>query len=127
MKRSLKINPDNQPATREQIRDKRNAIEIMPVLLSDGKSYDYNHDTAMRFTGAIAQFSKLPGVKNSKITWKLADNTFKQMTKTQLQAAWNEIQEKAAIRSSLAHIKAEEMAAAGVTVGYINDLANWGL
>lgn len=127
MKRSLQLNPLLQPATWEQIKAKRNQLEVSPITLDSGLMYDYDQQAKLRFETALAQFENLPTLIDGQLAWKLADNTFQLHTKVELQAVYDELQSKTAIRAALLFAKAEELAAGSPTVGDLEGLSTWGL
>lgn len=127
MKRSLQLNPLLVPATWEQIKAKRDDLELSPVRLDSGLTFDYDQKAKLRFETALSQFDSLPTLVEGKLAWKLADNSFELHTKSQLQAVYDELQQKTAIRAALLFAKAEELAAGSPTVGDLEDLATWGL
>lgn len=127
MKRSLQLNPLLVPATWEQIKAKRDELEVSPVTLDSGMTFDYDQQAKLRFETALSQFDNLPTLVDGKLAWKLADNSFELHTKTELQAVYDELQQKTAIRASLLFAQAEALAAGSPTVGDLEDLATWGL
>lgn len=116
-----------RPATWEQIKAKRNALEVAPITLDNGLTYDYDQQAKLRFETALAQFDNLPTLVDGKLTWKLSDNSFHPHTKAELQAAYDELQAKTAIRAAQLFMQAEVLAAGNHTVADIEDLTNWGL
>lgn len=114
-------------ATWEQIKAKRNALEISPITLDNGLAYDYDQQAKLRFETALAQFENLPTLIDGQLAWKLADNTFQLHAKVELQAVYDELQGKAAVRAALLFAKAEELAAGAPTVGDLEGLSTWGL
>ena len=127
MKRSLQLNPLLVAATWEQIKAKRDELEISPITLDSALVFDYDQQAKLRFETALSQFDNLPTLIDGKLAWKLSDNSFELHTKTELQAVYDELQQKTAIRASLLFAKAEELAAGSPTVGDIAELSTWGL
>lgn len=127
MKRSLQLNPLNMIATWEQIKAKRNEIELMPISLADGRVFDYDKDAMDRFDRAINSFDSLPTLVNGELAWKLYDNTLEYMTKAELTAVRDELVSKQAIRTATIFQQAELLNAQGKTLSEVNDLTNWGL
>lgn len=125
--RSIQINPLNKPASWEVIRDRRNEIELLPITLSDGRTFDYDKDAMDRFERAIEQFDFLPTLTNNTLGWKLFDNSIQFFTKAELTAVRDELKQKQAIRAALIFVRAEELAALNVTVGQVQDLTTWGV
>ena len=106
MKRSLQLNPDNQPATWEQIRNLRDQNELAPVNTSFG-IFDCDERSDARMQEAMEQFHNLPTVVDGVLQWKRADNTFIGLTLTQLQEVQAEIKTARAVRAAQLHAKAE--------------------
>lgn len=115
------------PATWGQIKAKRDALEVAPITLDNGLTYDYDQQAKLRFETALSQFDNLPTLVDGKLTWKLSDNSFHPHTKAELQAAYDELQAKTAIRAAQLFLQAEILAAGNHTVADIEDLTNWGL
>lgn len=107
MKRSLQLNPDNQPATWTQIRDARDAHELSPVATTYG-TFDADEKAEYRLTQAIDTFGSLPTVQNGKLGWKLADNTHVQLSLAELQDVYQQLQTNRAIRAAVLHARAEQ-------------------
>lgn len=127
MKRSLQLNPLNKVATWEQIKAKRNEIELMPITLDDGRVFDYDKDAMDRFDRAIESFDSLPTLADGKLGWKLYDNTIEYLAKADLTAVRDELKAKQAIRAAVVFSQAEILMGQGKTLGEIQDLATWGL
>lgn len=127
MKRSLQLNPLLVAATWEQIKAKRGELEVSPITLDSGLTFDYDQQAKLRFETALSQFDNLPTLVSGELAWKLADNSFELHTKSQLQAVYDELQQKTAIRAALLFAKAEELSSGSPTVGDIAELATWGL
>lgn len=123
----LQRNAADVPAGWRIIRAKRDELEVSPITLDSGMTFDYDQQAKLRFETALSQFDNLPTLVDGKLAWKLADNSFELHTKTELQSVYDELQQKTAIRASLLFSKAEELAAGSPTVGDLEDLATWGL
>lgn len=107
MKRNFQINPDNNPATWEQIRDWRDAHELSPVTTTFG-IFDADEKAEYRLTQAIDTFGSLPTVQNGKLGWKLADNTVIPLSLSELEDVHEQIKTNRAIRAAVLHAKAEQ-------------------
>lgn len=106
MKRSLQINPDNQPATLEDIRDWRNAHEISPIATSFGV-FDADEKAAARMSRAIRNWASLQTLDtDGKLHWKLAANELLPLTKAELEQVHAEIDTGVTARASVLHYKA---------------------
>lgn len=127
MLRNLQLNPLNKLATWEDIKAKRNEIELMPITLDSGLTYDYDDKAMTRFERAIAQFDNLPTLVDGKLYWKLFDNTFVPLDKPSLIAVRDELDAKQAIRAAIVFSRAEAIAAENRTLGEIQDPALWGI
>ena len=127
MKRSLQLNPLLVAATWGQIKAKRDELEVSPITLDSGLTFDYDQQAKLRFETALSQFDNLPTLVSGELAWKLADNSFELHTKSELQAVYDELQQKTAIRASLLFAQAEALASGSPTVGGLEDLATWGL
>lgn len=127
MKRSLQLNPLNVLATWDEIRTRRDEIELLPITLDSGLVFDYDTKAMQRFERAIAQFNTLPTVVNGVLGWKLADNTVAFYTQAQLIAIKQELDTKQAQRAATIFVRAEQLAGESRTFGEIQDLGVWGL
>lgn len=127
MKRTLQLNPLNRVVTWDQIKAKRNEIELMPITLDDGRVFDYDKDAMDRFDRAIESFDSLPTLVNGELGWKLYDNSIEYFTKQALTAVRDELKSKQAIRAAVIFTQAEILAAQSKTLAEIQDLAIWGL
>lgn len=107
MKRSLQLNPDNRPATWEQIKHWRDTHEIAPVETSFGV-FDCDERSDARMSGSIEQFDNLPTLQNGKLTWKRADNSYTQVTKAELELVYAEVRAVRASRGAVLHVQAEQ-------------------
>lgn len=109
------------------IKAKRDELEVSPITLDSGLTFDYDQQAKLRFETALSQFDNLPTLIEGKLAWKLADNSFELHTKSELQAVYDELQQKTAIRAALLFAKAEDLSSGSPTVGDIAELATWGL
>lgn len=107
MKRSLQLNPDNRPATWAQIRDWRDTHEIAPVTTSFG-DFDCDERSDARMSGSIELFDNLTTVQSGKLTWKRSDNSFIQLTKSELEQVYAEVKLNRGARGAVLHVKAEQ-------------------
>lgn len=123
MKRSLQVNPLNKPATWADIKSKREELKRIPIATSIG-AIDVDDVSFLNITTAISSFSAISDPQTNTITWKLADNSFVNVTQAELQ----EVVTAVAVRANTIHTKAEEInATGGYLVGELNDLAVWGI
>lgn len=107
MKLSLQLNPDNRPATWEQIKQWRDTHEIAPVDTTFG-TFDCDERSDARMSGSIELFDNLPTLQNDKLTWKRADNSFIALTKAELTQVYSEVKASRGARGALLHVKAEQ-------------------
>lgn len=107
MKRSLQLNPDNRPATWEQIKHWRDTHETAPVTTSFGV-FDCDERSDARMAGSIEVFDSLPTIQAGKLAWKRADNSFTLLTKAELQQVYAEVKVQRGARAALLHVKAEQ-------------------
>ena len=106
MKRSLKLNPDNKPATTSQIKAWRDKHESSPVEVTLG-SFDCDPLSVLRMSDAIAQFDMIPTLNpDDTLNWILGDNSVLPMTKADLISTLAEIKTTRAVRSATLHVKA---------------------
>lgn len=127
MKRSLQLNPDNRPATWEQIKYWRDTHETSPVATSLGE-FDFGERSEARMSGSLGQFNNLPTLNaEGKLTWKLADNSYLAMTQADLQTVFDEAQTNRAVRGSILHVKAEQFKfmATPPTPAQLSSLSFW--
>jgi len=109
LKRYLQINPDNRPATWEQIQQWRDTHESAPIQTSLGLFHADNLSVEIRMKGSIEQFENLPTLNSDgTLTWKQPGQVYIALTKAQLQTAYSEIKLNGAIRSSKLHVKASQ-------------------
>lgn len=128
MKRSLKVNPELKPCTWNEIKAWRNTHESSPVTTSFG-SFDADDLSVTRIQEAIEQFDDLPTLAAGKLVWKLADNSFLPLTKTELQQVLTELKQARSIRGALLHVKAEQFNLLEVKPNNKNlsNLSFWGI
>ena len=126
MKRSLQLNPDNRPATWEQIKHWRDTHEVAPVATTFGM-FDADERSDARMAGSISQFNNLPTLQNGKLTWKRADNSYIALTETELQQVYAEVQANRAARGAVLHVKAEQyrQMATPPTPAQLADISFW--
>ena len=106
MKRSLKLNPDNKPATTSQIKAWRDKHESSPVEVTLG-SFDCDPLSVLRMSDAIAQFDMIPTLNpDDTLNWILGDNSVLPMTKADLISTLAEVKATRAVRSATLHVKA---------------------
>lgn len=106
MKRSLQLNPDNRPASAEQIKDWRDKHESSPVEVALG-SFDCDPLSELRMSDSIAQFDMLPTLNpDDTLNWILGDNSVLPMTKAELISTLAEVETTRAVRSATLHVKA---------------------
>lgn len=123
MKRSLQINPLNKAATWEVIKAKREELKRIPITTSIG-TIDVDNVSFQNITVAIGAFAALENPQTNTITWKMADNSFVNVTQAELQ----EVVTAVAVRANTIHTKAEEInAIGGYLVKELDDLAVWGI
>lgn len=123
MQRILNVNPLNQVATWEQVKAKRNELEVSPIMVPKG-IFDADRDSIMRINTAITAFDALPNLTvNNELGWKTYDNTVVLMTKTDLVG----LQEAVAQRASLIFYYAEQIFANSTLVKDLDNLNLWGL
>ena len=105
MKRSLQLNPDNKPATTNQIKSWRDKHEASPVITTLG-SFDCGILSEKRMQDAINEFHSLT-TRNSDDTlnWVRGDNSVVALTKAQLQSTITEALKERAVRSASLHAK----------------------
>jgi len=126
LKRSLQLNPDNRPATWEQVKHWRDTHEQAPVETSLG-AFDADDRSERRMSDAHNFFDEIPKNAEGTITWKRADNTFIDLTGPQLLGVYVELMEKRAARAAVLHQKAEQFRQMGPkpTPAQLSKLAFW--
>jgi len=102
------MNPDNQPATWEQVKYWRDLHEVAPVNTSFGL-FDADSRSDLRMANSISQFAELPTVVEGKLPWKRADNTYVLLSCTELEQVFEEVKKFRSIRGALLHEKAEQL------------------
>lgn len=128
MKRSALINPDYFPATWEQIKAKRDELELAPIELDDGRVFDFDKDAIDRFNGSIKHFSSLTTkTSDGLLGWKLFNDDTEFLSQQNLADILAELETKQAIRSGILHYQAQAFKASPPTVAELNDLATWGI
>ena len=109
MKRSLQLNPDNRPASWEQIEHWRDAHEVSPIQTSLGYFHADNLSVENRMKGAIEEFDSLPTLNaDNTLTWKQPNQVYVALTQAELQQAYGEVKHGVAVRSALLHVKATQ-------------------
>lgn len=126
MKRTLQLNPDNRPATWEQIKECRDAFEQTPLTTTYG-TFDADEKSMKRMELALESFGSLPTLQAGRLTWKLADNSLLPLTEMELQDVYSQIKTGIATRAALLHVQAEIFAASPPSLKTIKDPANWGI
>jgi hypothetical protein len=126
LKLSLRLNPDNRPATWAQIRERRDAHETAPIATAFG-TFDCDPRSDARMAGSIELFDSLPTLQEGKLTWKRADNTFIQLTKAELEQVYAEVKTNRAARGAILHVKAEQFRQMSLapTPAQLADLSFW--
>lgn len=126
MKRSMQLNPDNRPATWEQIKHWRDTHEIAPVDTASG-TFDCDERSDARMAGSIELFDNLPTLQGGKLTWKRGDNSFVQLTKAELTQVYAEVKMNRAARGAVLHVKAEQFRQMdpAPTPAQLSDLSFW--
>ena len=127
MKRSLQLNPDNRPATWQQVREWRDIHEVSPVDTQFGV-FDCGPMADKRLYEQLDLFDYLSTLnENGTLSWKRADNSWIDLTKAELATVYHEIRVNRAQRAGLLHIKAAEYATMEVkpTVKKLKSLENW--
>ena len=108
MKLSLQLNPDNRPATWEQIEHWRDIHERAPIETSLGWFHGDTLSVSERMAGSIESFESLPTLNtDGTLTWKQPGQVTVDLTKPQLIQAYNEVKTNRAIRSSQLHVQAQ--------------------
>lgn len=121
--RQIQINPLNKTATWADIKAKREELKRSPITTSIG-TIDVDDVSFLNITTSISVFDAVANPQTNVITWKMADNSFVNVTKADLQ----EVVTAVAIRANTLHTKAEEInAVGGYKIKEINDLSVWGI
>ena len=127
MKRSLQRNPDNRPASMEQIRDWRDYHEASPINTTHG-TLDCDSKADKRLYEQLDLFGYLDTLNpDGTLSWKMADNTWQAFTKNELADAYNQVRINRAQRAGLLHVKAAEFEAMTPmpTVNELKDISFW--
>jgi len=125
--RSLKINPLNKPATWDEIKARRDVIEQLPISLVEG-AFDADEISLKRMELALLEFANLPTLDaQSKLTWKLADNTLLPLTQVELQSVYDRVRTALAVRSATLHGSAGALLQSGALLKDLTPLSNWGV
>jgi hypothetical protein len=123
MERILGLNPQNKTAVWDDIKAKRNELEVSPIGFN-GNLFDADRDSIMRITNAINTFAYLPTLDaDNKIGWKTYDNLVVQLSVTDLMSLQTAITQ----RASLLFMNAELIKASGYLVKDLDNLSIWGL
>ena len=127
MKRSLQLNPDNRPATWQQVREWRDIHEVSPVDSQFGV-FDCGPIADKRLYEQLELFDYLTTLnEDGTLSWKRADNTWIDLTKAELATVYHEIRVNRAQRAGLLHIKAAEYEAMETKPSVVNlkSLSYW--
>ncbi len=112
---SLQLNPDFRPATSEDIKAIRDSLELSPIN-SGGLVFDANEKAIMRMGRALANFTSLPTLlEDGRLYWKMADNSFTSITKSQLEDVLRDI----TVRAALLHAHAAQLQLQANTTGLL--------
>lgn len=127
MKHSLKIHPDNELATWEDVKAKRNELEVSPITLNDGRIFDFDKDAMERLERTIKGWDNIPShlLVNGKFGWKMHNNNFSFMDKAELEALVSELEVKQLQRSALNFVFAETFLNSNPTIREVKDSSNW--
>ena len=127
MKRLLQLNPDNRPATWEQIKQWRDIHEVAPIETSYGV-FDCDDRSDKRLQEQLDLFDQLTTLNpDGSLNWKMADNTWQSFTKEALADAYNQVRVKRAKRAGVLHVKAAEFDAMNVkpSIAELKSLDFW--
>lgn len=106
MKLSLNNNPDNKPATWEQVKHWRDTHEVVPVVTSQGP-FDCDARSDTRLSEQLDMFDYLDTLNpDGTLNWKRADNVWVPLSKQQLADLYQEIRIERAKRAGRLHKKA---------------------
>ena len=122
MKRLLNLNPVLKSAAWADIKTKREALKREPVTTSMG-SFDVDDVSFLNITTSIGSFAAISDAQTNKLTWKLFDNSFVDVSLTDLE----EVRDAVAVRAKLVHTNSEAINAGSYTVGDLDDPVLWGL
>lgn len=120
--RQIRINPALKTATWEDIKAKRNELELSPITTTKG-TFDADRDSLMRIDTAVAAFNSLPTLINGQLGWKTFDNQVVFLTNAEL----NEIRTAIAVRAATLHYQAGVIATGTHQVKDLDALPLWGL
>ena len=127
MKRSLQLNPDNNPADWQQVREWRDIHEASPVDSQFG-AFDCGPTADKRLYEQLDLFDYLTTLNaDGTLSWKRADNTWISLTKAELATVYHEIRVNRAQRAGLLHLKAAEYEAMEIkpNVSELKSLSFW--
>ena len=127
MKRSLQLNPDNNPADWQQVREWRDIHEASPVDSQFG-AFDCGPTADKRLYEQLDLFDYLTTLnEDGTLSWKRADNTWVDLTKAELATVYHEIRVNRAQRAGLLHLKAAEYEAMEIkpNVSELKSLSFW--
>jgi len=120
--RQIQLNPLLKPATWEDVRDKRDALEVSPIATPYG-TFDADQKSITRINNTLQAFDSM-NLPNGQIGWKLEDNSGRvPLTKTQL----TEVRDLIVLRGLQLHLASDGLADGQTTLGELDDLSNWGL
>lgn len=134
---------DNDPDLRQACRDEINAmhrlLETAPVMVF-GEPFDCDEKSEIRMRDAIAFWDLRPiepgvfeereidGVLTKIVIWTKGDNTLIELTRDQLQAIFNEMLSRRAVRGAILFASLRRFKNnPETTLREINDPANWGI
>lgn len=118
------IDPLGEIAEWHFIKQKRNELEQAPILTAFGL-FDADELSIKRMEMAIANFDNLPTLNAGKLTWKLADNTFVEVTKAELTGIYTGLIAELAVRAARLHAKAAELLNSSKTLREILQDTTW--
>ena len=127
MKLSLQINPDNQPASEEQIKEWRDFHEVSPVNTTYGL-FDSDQKSDERMARSIRNWQHLQTLnEQGELLWKRGDNSILPVTQLMLEQIYGEVDIARTARASVLHYKAAVFAAQDPrpTVKQLKDINFW--
>ena len=127
MKRSLKLNPDNRPATIKQIKTWRDFHETAPVGTTYGLM-DCDEKADKRLAEQVEFFDHLSAFnEDGTLSWKMGDNSWRPFTHTELADAYQQVRVNRAKRTGMLHLKAAEFESMDPrpTVNELKKLDRW--
>lgn len=104
------------------IREKRDSLAQLSI-----DNYHCDQISMARVEYALKHFDELPGNTAGTIEWKRYDGTMTAHTKVGLQAVYDDLYRKIALRGEHLHIRANEIEQEQRTIGELNDMSVWGL